>query len=94
MPAEPEERQAMRTSFRSALLATAFAATIAGELTGVSLGAEIEDVEPATVCAAVAWPWIPAACLEGGSIDQARYVTADNTLDAREMKRRFVIAFE
>jgi hypothetical protein len=83
----------MGPPIRSALLATAFAATIAGELTG-SLGAEIKYVEPATVCAAVAWPWIPAACLEGGSIDQARYVTADNTLDAGEMKRRFVIAFE
>jgi hypothetical protein len=84
----------MRTSFRSALLATAFAATIAVELTGASLGGEIKDVEPATVCAVVAWPWIPAACLEGVPADQARYVTADNMLDGREMRRRFVIAFE
>jgi hypothetical protein len=41
-----------------------------------------------------AWPWIPAACLEGVLTDQARYVTADNMPDAREMERRFVIAFE
>jgi hypothetical protein len=84
----------MRTSVRSALLATAFAATIAGELTGASLRGEIKNVEPATVCAVVAWPWIPAACLEGVPNGQARYVTADNRLDTRELERRFVIAFE
>jgi hypothetical protein len=84
----------MKTSVRSALLATALAATIAGELTGASIGGEIKNVEPATVCAVVAWPWIPAACLEGAPIGQARYVTADNRLDARELERRFVIAFE
>jgi hypothetical protein len=84
----------MRTPVRSTLLATAFAAAIAGELTGTSLGGEIKNVEPATVCAVAAWPWIPAACLEGVLTDQARYVTADNMPDAREMERRFVIAFE
>jgi len=84
----------MRVPVRSTLLATALATTIAGELTGTSLGGEIKNVDPDTVCAVVAWPWIPAACLEGAPTDQARYVTADNMLDAREMERRFVIAFE
>ena len=84
----------MRTTVPTALFAAALAVTIADQVTGASLPGEIRDVAPATVCAAVAWPWIPAACLEGGSTGQARYVTADNRLDAREMKWRFVIAFE
>jgi hypothetical protein len=84
----------MRTTVSSALLATALAVTIAGGVTGTSLRGAVRDVDPATICAAVAWPWIPAACLDNGSRGQARYVTADNRLDTHEMKRRFVIAFE
>jgi hypothetical protein len=82
----------MRTTVRSTLLATAFAVTIAGELTGASFGGEGRYVDPVIICAEVTWPWIPAACLEGRSRQQVRYVATDR--DAHETDRRFVVAFE
>ena len=84
----------MRTTVRSALLATAFAVTIAGELTAASFGGEVRDVDPVTICAEVVWPWIPAVCLEGRSRNQFRYVTADRVVNARKIDPRFVAAFE
>jgi hypothetical protein len=84
----------MRRTVRLALLATAFAVTIAGELTGASFGGEVRDVDPAIICAEVAWPWIPAVCLKGNSGDQVRYVTTDHVVNARKIDPRFVAAFE
>jgi hypothetical protein len=37
---------------------------------------------------------IPAACLNGGSDNDVRYVTADNRIDVRAMERRFAVAFQ
>jgi hypothetical protein len=84
----------MRTTVCSALFATAFAVTIAGELTGASFGSEVRDVDPAIICAEVAWPWIPAVCLEGSAGEQVRYVTTDHVVNPREIDPRFVAAFE
>jgi hypothetical protein len=84
----------MRTTVRSALLATAFAVTIAGGFTGAPLGGEVREVDPLTICAEVAWPWIPAVCLEGSPREQVRYVTTDHVVNARKIDPRFVAAFE
>ena len=81
-------------TIRKALLATAFAATVAAALTGASLRGETKEVDLATTCAAAEWPMIPAACLNGGPGSEVRYVTADNQIDAREMERRFAVAFQ
>ncbi len=80
-------------TLRKILLATAFAATVAGALTGASLRGETKEVDLAATCAAAEWPMIPAGCLDGTARD-VRYVTADNQIDAREMERRFEVAFQ
>jgi hypothetical protein len=84
----------MRKTVRSALLATAFAVTIVGQVAAASFGGDLRDVDPAIICAEVAWPWIPAICLEGNSMDQVRYVTTDHVVNARKIDPRFVAAFE
>jgi hypothetical protein len=93
-PQHQKKGKIMRTTVRSALLVTAFAVTIAGELTGASFGGEVRDVDPAVICAEVAWPWIPSVCLEGNSTNQVRYVTADRAINARKIDLRFAAAFE
>jgi hypothetical protein len=80
-------------TLRKILLATAFAATVAGALTGASLRGETKEVDLAATCAAAEWPMIPAGCLDGAAHD-VRYVTADNRIDTREMERRFEVAFQ
>ena len=59
-----------------------------------SFGSEVRDVDPAIICAEVAWPWIPAVCLEGSAGEQVRYVTTDHVVNPREIDPRFVAAFE
>jgi hypothetical protein len=81
-------------TIRKALLATAFAATVAGALTGASLRGETKEVDLAMTCATAEWPMIPAACLDGQAGRDIRYVTADNRIDARAMERRFEVAFQ
>jgi hypothetical protein len=88
-----KERVKTMNTIRKALLATAFAATVAGALTGASLRGETKEVDLAATCASAEWPMIPAACLNGGS-DNVRYVTADNRIDARAMEQRFAVAFQ
>jgi hypothetical protein len=79
---------------RKALLATAFAATVAGALTGAALRGETKEVDMAAICAAAEWPMIPTACLEGGPAEEVRFVTADNQIDMRAMEQRFTVAFQ
>lgn len=88
--------QRVRTmnTLRKILLATAFAATVAGALTGASLRGETKEVDLAATCASAEWPMIPAACLSGGSDNDVRYVTADNRIDERAMEQRFAVAFQ
>lgn len=93
-PQRQEKGKVMRTTVRSALLATAFAVTIAAGFTGALLGGEGRHVDPVIICAEVAWPWIPAVCLKGNSRDQVRYVTTDHVVNARKIDARFVAAFE
>jgi hypothetical protein len=79
---------------RKALLATAFAATVAGALTGATFRGETKEFDLAATCAAAEWPNIPAACLEGSDGKDIRYVTADNRLDMSDMELRFTVAFQ
>jgi hypothetical protein len=81
-------------TIRKAFLATAFAATVAGALTGASLRGETKEIDFAATCAAAEWPMIPAACLENGPAKDVRYVTADNQIDMQAMQRRFAVAFQ
>ncbi len=55
-----------------------------------------EAVRPARdVCAAAAWPQIPAACLEGGSRREVRYISAPTEdQHASDFVDRFNTAFE
>jgi hypothetical protein len=81
-------------TIRKTLLGLAFAATVAGALTGATFRGETKEVDLAATCATAAWPNIPAACLEGGDGQDVRYVTADNRLDMSEMELRFSVAFQ
>jgi hypothetical protein len=79
---------------RKALLATAFAATVAGALTGATFRGETKELDLAATCATAQWPNIPAACLDGSKGKDVRYVTADSRLDMSEMELRFSVAFQ
>ena len=81
-------------TIRKTLLTAAFAATVAGALTGASLRGETKEVDMAATCAAAEWPMIPAGCLEGAPSSDVRYVSADNRLDTPRMQQRFAVAFQ
>ena len=76
-------------TIRKALLSIAFAATVAGALTGASLRGETKELD---TCATAAWPMIPAVCLEGGRDHDVRYVSTN--LNQSDMQTRFEIAFQ
>ena len=80
----------MKSTIRTALLAFAFAATSAAALTGASLRGESMESGLGVDCAAAVWPMIPAACLNGGSGHEVRYVSTD----MNRMQQRFATAFE
>jgi hypothetical protein len=80
----------MKATIRTVLLATAFAATVAGTLTGASLRGETTESPFAVNCTTAVWPKIPAACLNGGASHDVRYVTTDMS----DMERRFAVAFQ
>lgn len=79
---------------RKTLIATAFAATVAGTLTGAALSGESAEFDVATHCATAAWPMIPAACLEGGQRQEVRFVTTDISAFERNIAQRFEVAFQ
>jgi hypothetical protein len=67
----------MRTKIRPAFLALAFSATVAAAITGLSLRGETREINIDQACSQVAWPMIPANCLEGGRGYDVRVVSAD-----------------
>jgi hypothetical protein len=81
----------MNSTLRPVLLVVAFAATVAGGVTALTLRGESKEagiVENA--CARAAWPLIPARCLDGGRGNDVR-VVADRSA-ARDMPEPLTIA--
>jgi hypothetical protein len=76
---------------RKALLSIAFAATVAGALTGASLRGETREFDPSAACATAVWPNIPAACIDGAVDRDIRHVSG-NGFD-HNMAERFELAF-
>jgi hypothetical protein len=82
----------MNIRIRRALVAVAFSAVAAAAVTGATIRGETKETSLADVCAKADWPKIPAACIEGGSGAEVRYVDPDmRVTDA--MKLRFNSAF-
>ena len=79
---------------RKVLLTAAFAATVAGALTGATFRGETKEVDLAATCAAAEWPQIPVGCLDGAKGEEIRYVSADNRIDLASMELRFSVAFQ
>lgn len=77
---------------RKALLSIAFAATVAGALTGASLRGETKELDPNAACATAVWPMVPADCIEGASDRDVRHIS-DYNFDPR-LAERFDIAFQ
>lgn len=84
----------MTRNFRTMLLAGAFSLVAAAGFTALTLSAgESREVDIAETCSHAAWPMIPAGCLEGGSGEPVRYISADVEHDEIEMELRFANAF-
>jgi hypothetical protein len=84
----------MKRNLRAAVLAVAFATTVAAAFTATSFSGQTREMSLAESCARAAWPMIPAACLDGATHDSVRYVSADPSAEARALRDRFEIAFE
>jgi hypothetical protein len=56
----------MQGTIRPVLLALAFAATVAGGVSALTLRGETKEAGIVDACAGAAWPRIPAQCLDGG----------------------------
>ena len=89
----------MQPTLRTFLLAVAFATTVAAGVTGLTYRGETKEagiVENA--CAKVAWPLIPARCLDGGRGHDVRVINdrpvGDELPRSLAMDVRFKSAFE
>ena len=80
-------------TLRSAVLASAFAVTVAVAVTGASLKGETREVRLDEACAHETWPAIPVQCLSGEVRPAVRIVAIDQAYD-RAMRARFAAAFE
>jgi hypothetical protein len=80
-------------TLRSAVLATAFAVTVAASVTGLSFRAETRETSLAEACAHETWPAIPAHCLTGDVHHVARVIAIDSPAQ-RQMRERFTVAFD
>jgi hypothetical protein len=65
---------AMNKSIRPVLLALAFAATVAGGVSALTLRGETKEAGIVDACAGAAWPRIPAQCLDGGRRADVRVI--------------------
>jgi hypothetical protein len=88
-------RRTVHFNLRTTMLATIFSVGIAAGFTGLTLtSGESHESSLEESCARSAWPNIPAACLEGGSGEAVRYVSADDEEHEEiEMELRFANAF-
>ncbi len=80
-------------SVRSAVLATAFAVTMAAAVSGISFRGETKEVRLDEACAHETWPSIPVQCLTGNLKPSVRVVSAESDYQ-RDMQARFAVAFE
>ena len=80
-------------SVRSAVLATAFAVTVAAAVTGTSFKGETKEVRLDEACAHETWPTIAAQCLTGNLKPSVRVVSAESAFQ-RDMRAQFAAAFE
>jgi hypothetical protein len=80
-------------SVRSAVLATAFAFTVAAAVTGTSFKGETREVRLDEACAHETWPAIPAQCLTGAVRPVVRVVAAESAYQ-RDLRARFAAAFQ
>ena len=85
----------MNASKRSLFLAAAFAVTVAGGLTGLSMSGETKESVHEQACAHATWPMIPAQCLAGSDADRSvRMLTPAATADwPKSDEQRFASAF-
>jgi len=84
----------MNTRIRQVLLAIAVSATAAAAITGATLRAETKETSLAEACATMAWPKIPAHCLEGARTNEVRYVSVDASEAELGLRGRFDTAFQ
>ena len=78
---------------RSAMLASAFALTVAAAVSGATLKGETREASLDETCAHETWPAIPVHCLTGDVAQAVRAIPIDS-VSARDMRARFEIAFE
>jgi hypothetical protein len=84
----------MSTITRPALLALAFSATVAAAITGLTFRGETKEAATvAETCARMAWPNIPARCLEGGRGHDVRFISTDLPATDGTLALRFTDAF-
>jgi hypothetical protein len=81
------------SKLRSALLASAFAVTVAAAVTGLSPKGETRETSLDQTCAHETWPAISARCLTGTTKGAVRTVSIESD-SQREMRARFAVAFE
>ena len=89
---------AMSLSIRPVLLAIAFAATVAGGVSALTLRGETKESGLVDACAGAAWPLIPAKCLDGGRGSDVRVIAdlphADQVSVSPTIEARFSSDFE
>ncbi len=80
------------------LLAVAFAATVAGGVSALTLRGETKEAGLVDTCAGAAWPLIPAKCLDGGRGADVRVIgglpNADQASVSPTIAARFNSDFE
>ncbi len=89
-------------TLRPTLIAFGVVAAMATVASGfMTLRGETKEASAVTICAAAAWPMIPANCLEGGSGRTVRNVSMERVDDAVSaspgqlaMQARFDTAFQ
>ena len=88
-------RRKVHFDIRTTMLATAFSVAIAAGFTAMTFSSgESREASLEESCARSVWPDIPAACLDGGSGEDVRYIVAEDEEHAEiEMEMRFVYAF-
>jgi hypothetical protein len=70
---------------RTALAAIAFVAIVAVAIAAAPLRGETKETSNEQLCSTVAWPMIPANCLEGGATRTVRPIGADvDAFDAED----------
>jgi hypothetical protein len=77
-------------------LAAVFSAALAGVGTAAMTAEEesFRRVETTSDCADVAWPRIPAACLQGDGHENVRLITTDRQSTQDAIASRFASAFD